>query len=180
MTTIQEAIQRVPERLEDRLAADALGDLAGYNEDGELRGRIGKATISEESLWVAADQSCALTSEGVYWLRSKRMPDRPPAAPPSGNAIVVLKGRLSPEYDIISVGRCALSPICKPIRLPFGGMPAGRYLEVPERYWHVYFGAGVGVIAIRTGSPHDEDPWGWSCGFYPGSHQSGTAARAQQ
>jgi hypothetical protein len=118
MTTIQEAIQRVPERLEDRLAADALGDLAGYNEDGELRGRIGKATISEESLWVAADQSCALTSEGVYWLRSKRMPDRPPAAPPSGNAIVVLKGRLSPEYDIISVGRCALSPICKPIRLP--------------------------------------------------------------
>jgi hypothetical protein len=35
----------------------------------------------------------------------------------------------------------------------------------------------VGVIAIRTGSPHDEDPWEWHCGFYPGSrpgeHPSG-------
>jgi hypothetical protein len=28
----------------------------------------------------------------------------------------------------------------------------------------------VGTIAIRTGIPHDKDPWGWSCGFYPGSH----------
>jgi hypothetical protein len=27
----------------------------------------------------------------------------------------------------------------------------------------------VGTIAIRAGIPHDEDPWGWSCGFYPGS-----------
>jgi hypothetical protein len=27
----------------------------------------------------------------------------------------------------------------------------------------------AGTIAIRTGIPHDEDPWGWSCGFYPGS-----------
>jgi hypothetical protein len=24
--------------------------------------------------------------------------------------------------------------------------------------------------AIRTGIPHEEEPWGWSCGFYPGSH----------
>ena len=27
----------------------------------------------------------------------------------------------------------------------------------------------AGAIAIRAGIPHDEDPWGWSCGFYPGS-----------
>jgi hypothetical protein len=26
----------------------------------------------------------------------------------------------------------------------------------------------VGTIAIRAGIPHDKDPWGWSCGFYPG------------
>ncbi|SHG21914.1 hypothetical protein [Bradyrhizobium erythrophlei] len=37
--------------------------------------------------------------------------------------------------------------------------------------WHVYYGdVHVGTIAIRAGIPHDEDPWGWSCGFYPGSH----------
>ena len=37
--------------------------------------------------------------------------------------------------------------------------------------WHVYFGdVKVGTIAIRTGIPHHEDPWGWICGFYPGSH----------
>jgi len=38
----------------------------------------------------------------------------------------------------------------------------------------------VGTIAIRSGIPHDEDPWGWHCGFYPGSHpgehEDGTAA----
>ena len=28
----------------------------------------------------------------------------------------------------------------------------------------------VGTIAIRTGMPPGEDPWGWACGFYPGSH----------
>lgn len=28
----------------------------------------------------------------------------------------------------------------------------------------------VGTIARRVGIPHDEDPWGWTCGFYPGSH----------
>lgn len=27
----------------------------------------------------------------------------------------------------------------------------------------------AGTIAIRSGIPHDEDPWGWNCGFYPGS-----------
>jgi hypothetical protein len=42
----------------------------------------------------------------------------------------------------------------------------------------------VGTIAIRTGIPHDKDPWGWSCGFYPGSHPgdctNGTAATFDQ
>jgi hypothetical protein len=39
-----------------------------------------------------------------------------------------------------------------------------------EECWHVCYGdVHVGTIAIRAGIPHDEDPWGWSCGFYPGS-----------
>jgi hypothetical protein len=29
---------------------------------------------------------------------------------------------------------------------------------------------GAGTITIRSGNPHDTDPWEWSCGFYPGSH----------
>jgi hypothetical protein len=52
----------------------------------------------------------------------------------------------------------------------------------PERQdcWHVCYGdVHVGTIAIRTGIPHDEDPWGWTCGFYPGSrpgeHTGGSA-----
>jgi hypothetical protein len=54
-----------------------------------------------------------------------------------------------------------------------------RYPERPD-CWHVYYGdVHVGTIAIRNGNPHDEDPWEWSCGFYPGSlpgeHQSDTA-----
>jgi hypothetical protein len=51
--------------------------------------------------------------------------------------------------------------------------------------WHVYYGdVHVGTIAIRTGSPHDTDPWEWCCGFYPGSrpgeYRSGTAASFDQ
>jgi hypothetical protein len=42
----------------------------------------------------------------------------------------------------------------------------------------------IGTIAIRTGIPPDEDPWGWACGFYPGSHPrectDGTAATFNQ
>jgi hypothetical protein len=38
----------------------------------------------------------------------------------------------------------------------------------------------VGAIALRTGISSAEDPWGWSCGFYPGSYPrectDGTAA----
>jgi hypothetical protein len=53
------------------------------------------------------------------------------------------------------------------------GMPEltrRRYPEVREECWHIYYGdVHVGVIAIQSGVPWDEDPWGWSCGFYPGS-----------
>ena len=55
-----------------------------------------------------------------------------------------------------------------------------RYPEHPD-CWHIYYGdIHAGTIAIRSGSPYDEDPWEWTCGFYPGSHpgehQNGTAA----
>ena len=44
-------------------------------------------------------------------------------------------------------------------------------LDASDECWHVYYGdVRVGTIAIRTGIPPDEDPWGWACGFYPGSH----------
>jgi hypothetical protein len=47
--------------------------------------------------------------------------------------------------------------------------------------WHVYYGdVHVGVISIRTGSPHEEDLWGWSCGFYPGSEPGRSALPALQ
>jgi hypothetical protein len=60
-----------------------------------------------------------------------------------------------------------------------------RYPEAAEECWHVYYGdVHAGTIAIRTGIPHDEDPWEWLCGFYPGSHPgectSGTAATFDQ
>jgi hypothetical protein len=46
-----------------------------------------------------------------------------------------------------------------------------RDMEAPDECWHVYYGdVRVGAIAKRAGIPFDEDPWGWACGFYPGSH----------
>jgi hypothetical protein len=55
-----------------------------------------------------------------------------------------------------------------------------RSTDAREECWHIYYGdVHAGTIAIRSGIPYDEDPWGWHCGFYPGSHpgehQSGTA-----
>src|ERR1700731_1074377 len=58
------------------------------------------------------------------------------------------------------------------IRGIMGPMPALTRRRYPERQdcWHVYYGdVHVGTIAIRIGVPHHEDPWGWICGFYPGS-----------
>src|SRR5882762_1976304 len=56
-----------------------------------------------------------------------------------------------------------------------------RSTDAREECWHIYYGdVRVGTIAVRSGNPHDTDPWQWSCGFYPGSHpgehQDGTAA----
>jgi hypothetical protein len=46
-----------------------------------------------------------------------------------------------------------------------------RSTDAREESWLAFFGdVHVGTIAIRDGIPHDKDPWGWSCGFYPGSH----------
>jgi hypothetical protein len=55
----------------------------------------------------------------------------------------------------------------------------------PDECWHVYWGdIHAGTIQIRSGIPFDEDSWGWSCGFYPGSHprehEDGTAATFDQ
>jgi hypothetical protein len=45
-----------------------------------------------------------------------------------------------------------------------------RSTDAREECWHIYYGdIQAGTIAIRSGNPHDEDPWGWHCGFYPGS-----------
>jgi hypothetical protein len=60
-----------------------------------------------------------------------------------------------------------------------------RSLDALEECWHIYYGdVRVGTIAIRTGMPPGEDPWGWNCGFYPGSHPGecadGTAATFDQ
>jgi hypothetical protein len=65
-----------------------------------------------------------------------------------------------------------------------GTMPAltrRRDHDRSEECWLIHYGdVHAGTIAIRSGVPHDEDPWGWSCGFYPGSRPgectSGAAA----
>jgi hypothetical protein len=36
-----------------------------------------------------------------------------------------------------------------------------RSPDVSEECWHVYYGdVHAGTIAIRSGVPHDQDPWG--------------------
>jgi hypothetical protein len=66
-------------------------------------------------------------------------------------------------------------------------MPALTRRRYPERpdCWHVYYGdVNVGTIARQVGQPHDEYPWQWLCGFYPGSSPgettNGTAATFDQ
>ena len=55
--------------------------------------------------------------------------------------------------------------------MPMPELTRRRSAEHRHECWHVYYGdVHAGTIAIRTGIPHDEDPWGWACGFYPGSH----------
>jgi hypothetical protein len=54
-----------------------------------------------------------------------------------------------------------------------------------DECWLIYFGdVHIGTIAIRSGIPRDTNPWGWRCGFYPGSGPgectSGTAISFDQ
>ncbi|MGB6396497.1 MAG: hypothetical protein WBF73_12525 [Bradyrhizobium sp.] len=54
-----------------------------------------------------------------------------------------------------------------------------------EECWLIYYGdVRVGFIAIRSGIPNNQAPWGWRCGFYPGSEPgectSGTATTFDQ
>jgi hypothetical protein len=60
-----------------------------------------------------------------------------------------------------------------------------RNPNAPQECWRIYYGdIHAGTIAKRMGIPFDEDTWGWSCGFYPGSHpgehEDGTAATFDQ
>jgi hypothetical protein len=42
--------------------------------------------------------------------------------------------------------------------------------DAHQECWRIYYGdVHVGTIAVRSGIPHDQPPWGWRCGFYPGS-----------
>jgi hypothetical protein len=53
------------------------------------------------------------------------------------------------------------------------GWPRRQGHSTPRR-------SGAGTIGELAGAPNDVDQWGWSCGFYlgshPGEHSSGTAA----
>jgi hypothetical protein len=72
---------------------------------------------------------------------------------------------------------CPLSPRFN-ARMP--ELTRRRSADAPQECWHIYWGdIHAGTIEIRSGVPFDEDPWGWSCGFYPGSHpgEHGTARR---
>ena len=84
---------------------------------------------------------------------------------------------------------CWVCRIACPLRSRLNArMPAltrRRNLEAPDECWHIFFGdVRVGTIALRTGMPPGEDPWGWSCGFYRGAHPGectdGTAATFDQ
>ena len=49
--------------------------------------------------------------------------------------------------------------------------PAAASPEAKEECWQIFYGdIRVGTIAKRVGIPNDKPRWGWSCGFYPGSH----------
>ena len=85
--------------------------------------------------------------------------------------------------------RCRLSTIARSPSSRFnGGMPAltrRRDHDRREECWLIYYGdVHVGTIAVRSGIPHDQAPWGWRCGFYPGSEPgeftSGTGTTFEQ
>jgi hypothetical protein len=60
-----------------------------------------------------------------------------------------------------------------------------RSPDASEECWQIFYGdVRVGTISKRIGIPPDQVLWGWSCGFYPGSHPgeciTGTAATLDQ
>jgi hypothetical protein len=60
-----------------------------------------------------------------------------------------------------------------------------RSPDAGEECWQIFYGdVRVGTIAKRVGIPRDQHLWGWSCGFYPGSHPGectgGAAATPEQ
>jgi hypothetical protein len=66
-------------------------------------------------------------------------------------------------------------------------MPTLTHRPYPERRdcWHIYYSyVQVGMNAKRSGAPHDEDPWEWICGLYPGcgpgEHTNCTAATFEE
>jgi hypothetical protein len=46
-----------------------------------------------------------------------------------------------------------------------------RSTDAREECWQIFYGdVRVGTIAKRIGIPPGKPAWGWTCGFYPGSH----------
>jgi hypothetical protein len=65
------------------------------------------------------------------------------------------------------------SPSPPTIKLQSSNMPELTRRRSPdhrEEWWEIYYGdIHAGTISMRTGNPHDTEPWEWQCGFYPGS-----------
>ena len=46
---------------------------------------------------------------------------------------------------------------------PMPALTRRRSTDAPDECWHVFYGdVRVGTIALRTGMPPGEDPWGWA------------------
>lgn len=81
------------------------------------------------------------------------------------------------------MGDCLMPETAVEWRMP--ELTRRRSSDCRHECWHIYYGdVHAGTLAIRTGNPHDTDPWEWRCGFYPGSHpgecRSGTAASFEE
>ena len=72
------------------------------------------------------------------------------------------------SLDRASMGKCPNSPAADRLMPPRSVGTSTTVTCTPAR------------SRSAAGSPYDEDPWEWTCGFYPGSHpgehQNGTAA----
>jgi len=63
-------------------------------------------------------------------------------------------------------------------------MPAPTRRRSPDASDECAGDVRVGTVALRTAAPHEEEPRGRACGFYPGCHPrectDGTAASFDQ